>query len=253
VGMLDASLIDTLRPAIEAHAQADYPRECCGLVVATASGPLYRPCRNIAPAETARDRFTIDPADWAHAEDAGEILAVVHSHPDACAHASTADRAMCEQTGLPWLIIGWPSGVITTTLPTGQRLPLVGREFVHGVVDCYSLIRDYYAMELGIDLPDFPRADDWWSKGGNLYRDGFTSAGFTQVEGPPQRHDVLLMQVAARVDNHGAVYCGDGTVLHHLYGRLSSHDVYGGDWERYTTAVLRHAAVIESQAKGGMV
>ena len=248
-----------VRDAIAAHAAQVFPHECCGLVVwdegtSRAGGPgtWYLPCANMAAGQE-RDRFVLDPAAWAEVEDAGmQVMAVVHSHPNACAHPSMADRVMCERTGLPWLIMGWPSGVMTRTDPAGWRAPLVGREFHHGVLDCYSLVRDYYAWELGIELPDFERRDGWWetpgAPGANLYRDHFAEAGFVQVQGRPQAHDGLLMRVAARVDNHAAVFVGDGTIVHHLYGRLSCRDVWGDGWERHTTAVLRHRRLIEGSA-----
>jgi proteasome lid subunit RPN8/RPN11 len=244
------SLIDfaPLRPAIEAHASQVYPHECCGLVTHAAEGLRYHPCRNtLADTPAGQDRFQIHHMDWAAAEDAGELAAVVHSHPNESAHPSQADRVMCERTELPWLIIGWPHGVMTLTEPQGWRAPLIGRDFHHGVLDCYTLIRDYYAWDVGIELPDFERDDDWWAKGQNLYRDGFEAAGFVEVPAPMQRHDVLLMMAAARVENHGAVWLGDGTILHHLYGRLSCKDVWGGDWERRTTAVLRHQSLLAQQ------
>jgi len=65
--------------AIQAHAVAEYPRECCGLVVATAAGEQYLPCRNTA--ETPSEHFRLPAEDYADAEDQGELLAVVHSHP----------------------------------------------------------------------------------------------------------------------------------------------------------------------------
>jgi cell wall-associated NlpC family hydrolase len=47
--------------------------------------------------------------------------------------------------------------------------PLVGRQFAHGVLDCYSLVRDFHARELGIPLSEYERQDDWWSHGQDLY------------------------------------------------------------------------------------
>jgi cell wall-associated NlpC family hydrolase len=54
---------------------------------------------------------------------------------------------------------------------------------------------------------------------------------------------VVLMQVKSKVANHGAVYLGDDKLLHHLHGRLSCHDVYGGYWARHTLAVVRHRSL----------
>jgi len=51
---------------------------------------------------------------------------------------------------------------------------------------------------------------------------------------------VIVMQVRAPVPNHAGVYIGDGLMLHHLYNRLSSRDVYGGYWQECTRIVLRH-------------
>jgi len=233
------------------HAMTEYnngKREACGVIVRVDGVDEYKPCRNIAQSNQA---FKIDPRDWAEAEDSGEVVAVVHSHPDASAHPSDADRLMCNRTGLPWLIISMPGGVILQTQPQ-EHLPLIGRQFHHGVVDCYTLIRDYYAQRLGIELPDFERDDDWWDKGGNLYRDNFTKAGFVQVgtadDTEPQRHDVLLLMVKSNVENHAAIYDDPhmGLILHHLYGRPSGHDVWGGYWKRHTTAILRHSSLLEA-------
>ena len=234
-------IAESLRADLIAHARAEYPRECCGVIIKTAAGHRYHRARNVLSGDDAGDRFELHPADLAAAEDEGAVLAIVHSHPDACANPSQADRVMCERTECAWVIVGYPSEAIVTLEPSGYEAPLVGREFHHGTLDCYTLIRDYYRTRLGIDLPDFRRDDAWWERGETLYRDGFADAGFVAVEGEPQAHDVLLMQVATRgVENHGAVFIGDGTILHHLYGRLSGHDVWGGYWQQHTTLVLRH-------------
>jgi hypothetical protein len=56
--------------------------------------------------------------------------------------------------------------------------------------------------------------------------------------------DCFLMQVASPVPNHAAVYLGDGLILHHLQGRLSSRDVYGGYWQKVTTHILGMVTII---------
>ncbi|MGE3348209.1 MAG: C40 family peptidase [Ramlibacter sp.] len=238
--MIDIS--DAWVADLAAHAEACYPAECCGLVVRSGDQVAYRPCANVA--QRGQSEFEIDPRDWAAAEDSGEILAVCHSHPDESANPSMADRVMCERSGLPWIIIGWPSQVVKRADPTGWSAPLVGREFHHGVLDCYTLIQDYYRTELGLTLPDFARVDGWWERGQNLYRENFAAAGFTEVNDLPQVHDVILMQVRSDVENHAAVVLAGGQILHHLHGRLSCRDVYGGYWQRVTRTVLRHNSLL---------
>ncbi|PND31547.1 hydrolase Nlp/P60 [Achromobacter pulmonis] len=248
--------------AIRAHAVAEYPRECCGLVVQIGDIETYRRCKNLA---TGSDHFVMDPADYADAEEAGRITAIVHSHPDMPATPSEADRVACEATGLPWFIVavtqdasGAPAAEeVLGFAPEGYVAPLLGRPFAHGVLDCYSLIRDAFSRELGIVLPDFPREDGWWEPGrtGNLYMDHFAEAGFRPLAiGEGIRFgDVVLMQIRSDRVNHAGFFMGDkalqeaqdlfpvpNAMLHHLYGRDSERVVYGGYWQEATRLVLRY-------------
>lgn len=201
----------------------------------------YVPVRNIA--ENDLD-FMMHAGDQAAAEDAGEVVLVVHSHCNRSPIPTEADLVYCERSGLPWLIINWPTGAIHRFEPSGYVPPLYGRNFHHGVLDCYSFIQQYYQQERGIALPDFARCDEWWLKGQNLYVEGFAQAGFSVVQDAPRKHDVLLMRLAAPVPNHGAVYLGDGLIGQHQMHRLSSRDVYGGWYEKITTHILRHESLL---------
>jgi proteasome lid subunit RPN8/RPN11 len=236
------SLPDTLLAEIRAHAARDYPRESCGLVIVRKGRRRYAPVRNIAE---KNEHFVMHPEDQAAAEDAGEVVLVVHSHPNVAARPSQADLVGCERSGVPWLIVNWPTGAVHTFAPTGYQAPLYGREFSHGVLDCYTFVKDYFAQTLSIELPDFNRPDEWWLKGQDLYLQGFEAAGFVRVDGRPEKHDGLLMRVGSPVPNHGAIFLGDGCIGHHQSNRLSSRDVYGGWFQKVTTHVLRHRSFIK--------
>lgn len=235
---------------IRAHGLAEYPREACGLVCIVKGRERYMRCRNLA--SSAAEQFILSPEDYANADEQGEIIAVVHSHPDVAARPSEADRVACEASGLPWLIVSVcrdldappVAGEIHQFHPCGYEAPLVGRSFHHGVLDCYTLIRDFYARELGVALPDFERSDGWWNDGhSHLYMDNFRAAGCQPIaEGTPlERGDIILMAIRSGNDtpNHAGVYLGDGLMLHHMYGRLSSRDVYGGWYRECTRLVVR--------------
>ena len=245
---MDFDLDEQLRTLIYVHAEAEQPREACGLIARTAAGHFnYVRVPNIAADSS---QFLMDPHWYAIAEDAHEtVLAIVHSHPNASANPSMADRVGCEKSGLPWVICGWPSGVFKQLEPSGWLAPYKGREFHHGVLDCYTLIQDWYLRELHQELPDFERDDGWWENRADhapedLYMEGLAQAGFVRVFGEPQRHDGILMQVASDRANHGAVYLGSGVMLHHLHGRLSEETIYGGYWLRHTVALVRHISRI---------
>lgn len=224
--------------AIRDHARLCYPLESCGLIIIWKGKERYVPCRNLYSGSNSH--FEIDQKDYAAAEESGEVIKIVHSHPNEAPIPSSADLTMCEETKLPWVIVNWPTGVIKEFQPTGYQAPLVGRVFTHGVLDCYTLIRDFYKQELLIDLPDFEREDDWWKKGQDLYRKHFAEAGFFVIEKGLRKGDLCLMQLGSDTTNHGAVYLGDGLILHHPMNRLSGRDVYGGFWQSITTLFLRH-------------
>lgn len=233
---------DKTTQEIRAHAEREYPRECCGVITVVKGKERYVPCRNIA--EKDHD-FQIHPGDFAEAEDAGEVIAIVHSHCNRPPIPTQADLVQCEVHGKPWVIVSWPTGQIHTFEPTGYKAPLVGREFHHGILDCYALGRDYYQEKLGITLPDFPREYEWWLKGQNLYLEHMEEAGFVRVDPSTLRlHDGLLMQLASPTPNHAAVYIGENLILQHVMHRLSSRDVYGGWYRKCTVAVLRHRSLL---------
>lgn len=231
-----------LLQAFSLHAANCYPQECCGLIVQQSNKGHYIPCQNIATNKA--DEFVIDPQEYAKVEDMGTIIGICHSHPNASSKPSQRDIAMCEASGLPWHILSWPEGDLRTIVPTGEAPPLVGRPFVHGVWDCYSCVRDWYQEVKCIELSDFARQDGWWEGEQELYLDNFANAGFEELHESSgnelQIGDVILMQIQSLRVNHAAVYIGEGKILHHLYGRLSRPDVYGGYWQRNTRMLVRY-------------
>jgi len=240
--------------AVQAHATAEYPRECCGLIISAGRSHRYVACENTAtePAE----EFRISPEDYAAAEDLGEVIGIVHSHPDATSRASPRDLAMCEATGLPWYILSWPEGDLRSITPTGHT-PLLGRPFVHGAWDCWQVCADWYQREWGLEFPAYAREEGWWEKGSgpSLYEEAYEAAGFHQVS-QPQRGDMIVMAVGRTAHpNHAGIYLGASAqlpeehaqvfgpgpfMLHHLLGRPSEIIVFGGPWLDRTRLVLRH-------------
>lgn len=223
------------------HASQVAPQECCGFVVAQHSnGELYYfPCDNIAADPI--NFFEIHADDWIHAMALGEIVAVVHSHPDSPAetglpYLSTADRECQVRTRLDfWLAAGGK------LLKFRNIPPLLGRDFINNQQDCRNILLDAY-MLAGLDVPDDVEYEFDWFKSKNLYEENLLRFGFERLpqDEPPQLGDIIMLQVGADVANHAGIYLGNQMMLHHSEGRLSARVPYDGYWLQFTHSIWRH-------------
>ena len=219
---------------IIAHVESESAREACGVVI---NDSVYMPCRNIAA--DPLNFFDIHPDDYIDAERRGEVTAIVHSHLDGLPHLSVGDRQVQLETGLDWWVVC--DGVIYKYRPVA---PLLGRQFEHGVFDCYTLFRDAYHLA-GVNLDDFGRWPDWWESGRELYLENMRAQGFYQVD-EPQAGDMILICLGSARANHSAIYTGDQYILHHCPNRLSKRDLYNGFWLKHTHSLWRHKQWLSS-------
>lgn len=227
-----------------AHAAACQPAESCGVVIAGA-------CHRVSNRSTQHDAFCMDARELVQLEERfGPLEAIVHSHVYAPPLASEADRTACEATALPWLIMSWPTGAHAVIEPCGFRAPLIGRQWAWRYQDCFALIRDGIRDYAGIDLPDFDRDWEWWRHGEDIIGRQFELAGFVDL-GPtatPQHCDVIGMRVPpAQVVNHLGLFLAPDVLLHHMMGRLSARQIYGGIYRQATRLVLRHRALLNDR------
>lgn len=220
-----------IKQQILAHARTCAPQESCGFVIKTLASLHYFPCQNVAL--EPESFFEISPDEWIEAEQQGQIVALVHSHPDGLPILSEADRAFQKATALPWWL------VCNEQIYQFRYFPsLLGRAFEHGKMDCFTLFRDAYHLA-GIEIPDFDREDEWWQSEQDLYLDNMEKQGFYRVK-EVEPGDVILVCLGSEKANHAAIYCGEQYVLHHCPQRLSKRDVYGGYWLNYTHSIWRH-------------
>lgn len=186
-----------------------------------------------------------------------DVQALVHSKPDGEAWPNEDDMRRQMEACVPFGIVSTNGTDVSTPVFWGDGLPitdLIGRSFVHGVWDCYSLVRDAYRLgsrgmsaqgmsdwELPpVMLSEFPRSDNWWSSDQDLYADNFKEQGFKIIDMEEARPgDAFISKIRSDKLNHAGVLVADNTILHHLPGRMSRRES-AGMWARFAEFWIRY-------------
>ena len=211
------------------HAKKEDPKESVGVLLNIKGKEKYFPCRNLSM--NNNQCFILDPEDYVKADNLGEIIAIVHSHPITPPEPSEADRVSCEHSNLKWYIVNPKTEKWGYCEPCGFKPPLRGRQWVWGLQDCYSLVRDWYKQEKNIELLDYERpvTPEEFIKN-PVFEKYLPSRGFRLLN-PNERllnGDVLAMSIFGNGLNHVAIFL-NGDVLHHLTDRLSCIEPYS-EW-----------------------
>ena len=211
------------------HAKDQDPKESCGLLLNVKGKERYYPCENLSLSHY--QEFILNPEDYVKADNLGEIMAIIHSHPCTPPTPSQADRISCEHSKLPWYIVNPKTEQWGECIPEGYTPDLLGRPWVWGITDCWSLVRDWYKQEKNIELKDYERSmtpEEFLKK--PLFEKYAKDTGFRELakDEALQKGDVLLMSILHPTLNHVAIFLGD-MVLHHLADRLSCREPYS-EW-----------------------
>lgn len=137
---------------------------------------------------------------------------------------SDAERALMNLHNVIYVTIGSTKDHSEVFFPERyfENRPLVGRPFLHGLFDCYTLVRDYYTRNFNLVMPTNLQRDwEWWNQGPNLYVEHANNYGFENVN-DIEKHDLIVMSLGSEVPNHGAIYIGDNKIMHHVAGRFST-------------------------------
>jgi cell wall-associated NlpC family hydrolase len=118
---------------------------------------------------------------------------------------------------------------------------LIGRQWDYGKFDCFSLVRDWFALQ-GIYLPDFERPEDLETCNSIFLREA-KSLGFVRV--PLERRqpgDVAIMRLGTATPMHAAVLVDYDRILHQRQDSLSAIEPLGRYYVNSIAAVFRYAA-----------
>ena len=225
---------------IEKHFEDCYPREGCGVLVIIRGELQWYPCTNVAQ---DKDDFIFDSEEYLKISQKGDIVGIVHSHPDGEAYPSPADIKYCNTVGLTYYIFNYPQMDMYVLEPEKSCVPLLGREYEFGVQDCFEAARDYYISEGLTEIPCRSMFEDnWWKKGLDYFTENVIKHwDFKKVEGNLQKNDFLVFSVQSDIGNHCGVYLGDDIFFHHAEHRLSCRENLYPFWKKYLLGVYRYA------------
>jgi proteasome lid subunit RPN8/RPN11 len=215
------------------HCKSVYPEEGCGFILEDA----FVPCENVAVDKVKN--FKIDLKEFTKYNE--DIKAIIHSHAD-YPHISKHDMISQKNIEIPFGVVFLKNGALDKVAFFGDQIQpyeLLERPFIHGIFDCYALMRDYHRLE-GHLIKDYPRENLWWETEPSMLEDLCNDAGYDFIdESQVKKGDIIFMKILADVTNHSAVYIGDGLLIHHLYGRLSRREPVVR-WKKYITGYLRY-------------
>jgi len=224
------------------HAKKEDPKESVGVLLNIKGKEKYFPCRNLSM--NSNQCFILDPEDYVKADNLGEIIGIVHSHPITPPEPSEADRVSCEHSNLKWYIVNPKTETWGYCEPCGFKPPLRGRQWVWGLQDCYSLVRDWYKQEKNIELRDWTRPTTPEEFLLNpMFEQCAWRTGFRELRSDEKliNGDLLFMSIGSPGLNHVAIFL-DGDVLHHLADRLSCKEPYSEWLLKCTGKRLRYAS-----------
>jgi proteasome lid subunit RPN8/RPN11 len=244
-GLIDQAAIAAIRD----HAESEWPRECCGVLLRTGA---YLPLTNVH--RSPRKAFRLPPVGAEYVA-VGAVAALVHSHTlPGCDHPSAADLEDQVRCGPPvWGLVVvrdrraadpffWGPGI---DAPYDRRPFRWGPTGTDGKGDCWALMRDWYRRERGLILPEVPRDSHWERDSPELYEEGWRRTGFREIPVDElQEGDAVLMRINSRQRgaNHGGIYLGGDSILQHRANLLSG--VEGASrWVAHATRTLRPPGV----------
>ena len=118
---------------------------------------------------------------------------------------------------------------------------LIGRQWEYGKFDCFTLIRDWFALQ-GIELPNFDRPKDVETCESIFLREAL-AIGFKEVPYTSRRPgDVLIMKLGTATPMHAAVLLPDERILHQRRDSLSAVEPLRRYYISNVAAVFRYEA-----------
>jgi len=228
-----------------------FPKEICGLIYFNQE--TYRfdifSCKNRA--KNKNDSFIISPQDYLSCSKLGKITACYHSHSNDNLEFSQIDTNNSNLYNIYYLLYNVKFDIFKFYSPNEHSNNYIGRPFILGKSDCFTLMKEYAYREHKITI-NFPNALNYprsLEDINDMYEKNFIDAGFIKLTKGTElkKSDGLMMlfpNVSDKYPTHAAVYLGDNTILHQPFNSFSCVNIYDNFFKKHTSYVLRHRSCL---------
>lgn len=209
--------------------------ESCGFIFLCKGKLKYIPTKNVS--DSPRENFIIDPKVYSKYSLLGDILFIVHTHPDNTV-PSEYDMQACNALGIPYIIYSCSTLEHSITYPKNYK-HLLGRTYEFGVKDCFEAARDWYLAHNVYISKRGEWEDDWWLVGKDYLSDEMQDWPFKKVNNL-KYGDLVTFAVGHEKENHMAIYLDNDVIFHHAVNRLSCRENMYPMWGKCLRNIYRY-------------
>ncbi len=227
----------TIKNLIRYHAMEDEENEICGIVYRAKDKLFIHKCQNIAIDKT--EEFEIDSEEFISCYNKGEIVYIYHSqHSNAF---SEEDIIRANELIIPLILFNPKTDYFSVYYPPDYKPDYIGREFIWGFNDCYTLIREYYRREYLIPLSDYDADEGYELTGQDKIVNNFEKEGFSKIDIKNiEKGDLIAFKIHKDYPTHLAIYMGNNMILHQLFNCQSRIENLSENWVKRILFGLRH-------------
>lgn len=229
-------LTKSIQDFIESHA-SETMDEVCGLIIVKDGEYIPYRCKNVS--SNPKEHFIVDPFDYLSITQKGEIVAVYHSHSQDN-FFSIFDIDQVKFNNLIYILYYIPKKTFNIIDPQNSYCKYLGRKFSIGFLDCFTLVKDFYSNEFQIQLNDYSRDKNWYTKNPKLIEDNFSKEGFVEVKDLKFGDIILFSPSVSSAAKHLGIYIGSNLFLHQSDKDDSNISLYTSIYKHTTKYILRH-------------
>jgi len=239
-----------IKNAIKSLANKRGFEEVCGLIFFNEKDYKFDvfPCKNYA--NDRKNNFSISPQDYIKCSTLGKVTACYHSHINDSLEFSEIDKNNSNMYNIYYILYNVKLDKFNFYAPREQNNKYIGKPFILGISDCFTLMKEYAWNEEKISI-EFPR-DIIYPRNltdiKDLYENNFKEQGFLKLDKnvKMQKSDGIMMlfpSVSEKYPTHAAVYIGDNLILHQPFNSFSCVNIYDNFYRKHTSYVLRHRSL----------